>query len=100
MSRRDQNARASTDGRETSETTQARLAEIVEDLEQVDAHATALRAERNNLLYLAMTKEGSTERAAALLGKVSPTYAHRIRTHAGNPPSRPKVDERQRTATA
>lgn len=74
-------------------TTAVRLAEIVSALEEVEARATQLRAERNHLLYLAMTKEGCTERAAATMGKVSPTYAHRIRAYAGEPPSGPTMDD-------
>lgn len=73
-------------------TATARLHEVVIALEEMDKRAELLRAERNQLLYLAMTNEGCSERAAAELGKIGPSYAHRIRVYQGNPPSGPLMN--------
>ena len=62
-----------------------RLREVTRALDAAEARATEVRDERNHLLYLAVTNEGYSERGAAALGNVGASYAHRIRTHAGQP---------------
>lgn len=75
-------------------TTEQRLAEVVDELATTEAQSTILRDTRNQLLHKLMTrkKDPLSERAAAELGRVGPSYAHRIKTHGGSPPSGPQMD--------
>jgi hypothetical protein len=67
------------------------LKKVAAQLEKAEAQAAVLRTRRNTLLLKAMTEEELTEREAAELAHVSPTYAHRVKKHEGRPPSGPAL---------
>lgn len=55
-------------------------------LRTAEDKATAIRAERDRLIYEAI-EAGASERKAAEAGGVSHTYAHRCAVTEGNPPT-------------
>lgn len=72
--------------------TEKELARVRRSLEKAELVAGDLRDRRNRLLLQAMESDGKTEREAAELAGVSPTYAHRVKRYAGKPPSGPMME--------